>query len=93
MDLATLKAQQAALAEQIKAAESAIKAQSTVDLATVRDLVAKHGFERKDIFPLPELPAKYRDPVTGAVWTGRGYKPKWLEAKLKMGVPLETFAI
>ena len=27
--------------------------------------------------------AKYRDPVTGQTWTGRGRAPKWLEGRKK----------
>lgn len=26
---------------------------------------------------------KYRDPVTGATWSGRGRTPRWLEGKTK----------
>lgn len=26
---------------------------------------------------------KYRDPATGATWTGRGRSPKWMEGKNK----------
>lgn len=29
--------------------------------------------------PRAKLPAKYRDPATGATWTGQGRAPKWLE--------------
>ena len=35
---------------------------------------------------------KYRDPMTGATWTGRGKKPKWVEVKLADGHSLEEFA-
>ena len=27
------------------------------------------------------VPAKYRDPATGATWSGRGRTPRWLEGK------------
>jgi DNA-binding protein H-NS len=36
---------------------------------------------------------KYRDPSTGATWTGRGKQPKWLAAALKGGKKLEDFKI
>lgn len=37
--------------------------------------------------------AKYRDPVTGATWSGRGLKPRWLSAALAGGKALADFAI
>lgn len=36
---------------------------------------------------------KYRDPSTGATWTGRGLKPKWLTAALAGGRSIEEFAV
>jgi ribosomal protein S25 len=34
---------------------------------------------------------KYRDPATGATWTGRGKRPRWLEVALEDGRKLEEF--
>lgn len=36
---------------------------------------------------------KYRDPSTGSTWTGRGKKPKWVEAALASGKTLADLAI
>ncbi len=36
---------------------------------------------------------KYRDPVTGATWTGRGKQPKWLAQALVSGKSLTDFKI
>jgi DNA-binding protein H-NS len=36
---------------------------------------------------------KYRDPATGTTWTGRGKKPKWVEAAIASGKKLEDLAI
>ncbi len=37
---------------------------------------------------------KYRDPANPAnTWTGRGRKPKWIEAKLAAGTTLESLAV
>lgn len=37
---------------------------------------------------------KYRDPSNAEnTWTGRGRKPKWIEAKLAAGVSLESLAV
>lgn len=37
--------------------------------------------------------AKYRDPVSGATWAGRGAQPRWLRAALANGQQLEDFAL
>ncbi|MFM7009219.1 MAG: H-NS family nucleoid-associated regulatory protein [Betaproteobacteria bacterium] len=36
---------------------------------------------------------KYKDPETGATWTGRGLKPKWLANALAAGREICEFAI
>lgn len=36
---------------------------------------------------------KFRDPATGTTWTGRGKKPKWVEAALASGKTLQDIAI
>jgi DNA-binding protein H-NS len=56
----------------------------------IRAKVAEYGLTEKDIFgrarpanttdktaPVP----KYRDPATGATWSGRGRPPRWLKDK------------
>ena len=30
---------------------------------------------------IQSVAAKYRDPVTGQTWTGRGKAPKWIDGK------------
>lgn len=39
------------------------------------------------------VPAKFRDPQTGATWSGRGLAPKWLAEKEKTGAKREEFLI
>ena len=39
------------------------------------------------------VPAKYRDPRTGAKWSGRGLTPRWLVEKEKAGAKREEFLI
>ncbi|MDA0802599.1 MAG: H-NS family nucleoid-associated regulatory protein [Planctomycetota bacterium] len=36
---------------------------------------------------------KYRDPKSGATWSGRGKTPRWIAAELKKGKTREHFAI
>ncbi|MFO1294388.1 MAG: H-NS histone family protein [Rubrivivax sp.] len=42
---------------------------------------------------LGKVAPKYRDPTSGAAWSGRGLKPKWLAAALAAGRTLEEFKI
>ena len=76
-----LKAQMAALEEQ---AASARLAEFEEVLADIRAKVADYGFAERDIFgrrrgtratPGGVVPPKYRDPKTGATWSGRGRAP------------------
>ena len=39
------------------------------------------------------IPAKYRNPETGDTWTGRGLRPKWVEAALAEGKSLDDLLI
>lgn len=48
---------------------------------------AAHGNSGNKVAP------KFRDAATGATWSGRGLKPKWLTAALEEGKSLEDFAI
>jgi DNA-binding protein H-NS len=61
-------------------------------LLSVRQAVAEYGFTERDIFGRRKLDggrdnrfgrvmAKYRNPETGATWTGRGRAPRWIQGK------------
>ena len=39
-----------------------------------------------------KVAAKYRD-ATGNTWSGRGLKPKWLQAEIEGGKKIEEFAV
>ena len=59
-------------------------------IAQARSLVAEYGLTSADVF-LPsrgrssgnraKVAAKYRDPASGATWTGRGKAPKWIKGQ------------
>ncbi|WP_366146092.1 H-NS histone family protein [Paraburkholderia sp.] len=76
--------QKRALEEQIAQAESV---ERTAALEQVRQAVADFNFTADDIFGKrrstsdrrtgPQAP-KFRDPATGATWSGRGKRPRWL---------------
>lgn len=36
---------------------------------------------------------KYKDPESGATWSGRGLKPKWLQAAIASGKEVADFAL
>ncbi|OXI43820.1 H-NS histone family protein [Burkholderia aenigmatica] len=82
-----LKAQMDTLAEKAEAARLA-EFQAVVD--DIRTKVAEFGITEKDIFgtrrggagakkAAAPVEAKYRDPKTGATWSGRGRAPAWIK--------------
>ncbi|MEF9388621.1 H-NS family nucleoid-associated regulatory protein [Ralstonia solanacearum species complex bacterium KE056] len=80
-----LLAQKNKLEEQLEAARQKELAEIT---AQVRQVVLEYGLTAEDIGLAPKrggkrgpktAPApKYRDPKTGATWTGRGRAPAWI---------------
>lgn len=95
-----LLAQKAALEKKIAEAQRTAKADA---IAKVKALMAEYGLTAADLAgkaptspkaePGKKVAAKYRDPATGQTWTGRGLKPKWLQAALAGGKSLDDFAL
>ena len=63
-------------------------------IAEVKALIEAHGLTAEDIFggkkpraakKTGTVAAKYRDPISGKEWTGRGKSPLWLEGKNREG--------
>ena len=63
-------------------------------IVKVRALISEFELTESDIFGTTtkvrkakvmksKVAAKYRDPITGKVWSGRGLAPKWLQGKDK----------
>jgi len=89
--IADLQAQ----AERVKREEK----QQAIDAA--RAMISSYGITAKDLGlekapkgkagPKPggKIPPKYKDPVSGALWSGRGKTPKWFNGSL----PLSVYAI
>jgi DNA-binding protein H-NS len=58
-------------------------------IESARKLIAEFGLTQADVFPQgrssrgqrPSVAPKYRDPATGATWSGRGLPPKWISGK------------
>lgn len=68
--------------------QQARKAELSEAVAKVRALVTEYDLTQEDVFPSSKPKAtrqavapKYRDPATGATWTGRGKPPKWIDGK------------
>lgn len=86
------------LIAQKDALDKLIQEQRQTELADaigkVRALIADFGLTQADIFGGARAPkkakaegskvaAKYRDPVSGKEWSGRGLAPKWLQGRDK----------
>lgn len=80
--------------------------QRAAAIEQIRTLMAQHGLTLADLGPRAgaaprsagaaagaKVAPKYRDPATGATWSGRGLQPKWLKAALDAGRPLSDFAL
>jgi DNA-binding protein H-NS len=88
--LKELMAQKAAIEQQINELK---KRESGQAIAKIRALVIEYDLKREDVFPpikstkevskVIRLAPKYRDPVTGKTWAGRGKMPIWLVDKNK----------
>lgn len=72
--------------------EEARKKEIASALETIRELVQRYELTVADVFPSGRadgrsvrkgvaVSAKYRDPSSGATWTGRGKPPLWIKDK------------
>ena len=99
-----LVAQRDALERKIRALESEAKAEA---ISAVRELMEEYELTVADLATKTsarstpkstantgrKIAAKYRDPVSGMTWSGRGLKPRWLSAALGDGNKIEDFSI
>lgn len=85
-DYKTLLQQRSELEAQIAEALGREKQQA---IAQVRAAVEQYGLTQDDVFSAAKAKAasarvgapKFRNPETGATWTGRGKPPRWIEGK------------
>lgn len=80
----------AKIAELEAQAEAARAEEASVVLAEVQEKVMAYGLTPQQVFGNKRwgakqvrgaLPPKYRDPKTGAEWSGRGRAPAWIADK------------
>lgn len=99
--LQELLAQKAAIEKQIIETQRNERAEA---INRVRALMAEHGLTVADIASKTggstnksagdrKVAPKYRNPVTGETWTGRGLQPKWLKTALSQGKKIGDFAL
>lgn len=85
-DYKTLLQQKAEIEAQIAAV---LKHEKADAIAQTRAMIEQYALTEEDVFPSSKARAatrtvgvpKYRDPATGATWTGRGKQPRWIEGK------------
>jgi DNA-binding protein H-NS len=90
----TLKELLAEKADLDKRIESIRFVESEAALLQVREFVKTFGFTVEQVFPLPgagriKFKPKFKDPETGATWTGVGKPPKWIAGKDRSGFAIE----
>ena len=90
--LQELIAQKEALEQQIQEHRQAELSEA---VGKVKALIAEFGLTQQDMYGgvrakkekadgvKAKVAAKYRDPVSGKEWSGRGLAPKWLQGKDK----------
>lgn len=90
--MSNYKALLARKAELDRLIEETRKAEQSGAIAEARALIAEFELTSEDVFggtkkartsatKGTKVEAKYRDPATGATWTGRGRAPAWIADK------------
>lgn len=87
-----LLARKAELEARIAQAQAEAKAKAVTE---ARALIQEHSLTAADVFPAAKAKGsvgapKYRDPATGATWTGRGKPPNWINGKDRGQFLIET---
>ncbi|MEX8496919.1 MAG: H-NS family nucleoid-associated regulatory protein [Leptothrix ochracea] len=98
-----LEKQRADLDKQIN---DALRSERTGVITQIKTLMVEHGITVADLAVkttrqgkaapaegVRKVAPKFRDAVTGEVWSGRGLQPKWLKAALENGRKIEEFAL
>jgi DNA-binding protein H-NS len=78
-------------------AEDARKQETSGAIAEIKSIMARFGIEPNDLFParsakvkrVPSGVVKYRDPVSGMGWSGRGRRPGWVGELEAQGKSIE----
>lgn len=85
--VAQLLAQKAAIEAQIEAAQ---KSHAAEGVAKAKAIIDEYKLTKEDVFGASakrvrkasgSVAPKYKDPISGATWSGRGKAPKWIDGK------------
>ena len=89
----TYQEYQSQIAKLQSLAEEARQEEISAARKQVRDLMQRHNLSIDDLTTKPKkaasptksgsVKAKYRDPESGKMWTGRGRTPRWLDGRNK----------
>jgi DNA-binding protein H-NS len=84
----------------MRQAEAAREAETAAVIAEIKKKMADYGISAVDLGggakaakSRKTVAAKYRDPATGATWSGRGRLPRWLTDELAKGRKREEFLV
>jgi DNA-binding protein H-NS len=100
--LEELEAQRTVVTKQIEAIRRESREQAILE---IRRLLNQHGLSASDVASAStknsgaakvggrKVAPKYRDPVTGQTWSGRGLKPKWMVEAIAAGRHADSFLI
>lgn len=90
--MASYQELKAKIAELEQQAEELRRSEREGAIQQIRDLMQNHGLSLRDLENITKkktnkerspVAAKYRDPASGATWTGRGRAPLWLAGRSK----------
>ncbi|WP_409574983.1 H-NS family nucleoid-associated regulatory protein [Sulfuritalea sp.] len=98
--MATYQELKAQAEDLLRQAEAARKTELAVAVAEIKAKMAEHGITLADLGGTAKqtssratAPIKYRNPATGATWSGRGRLPRWFADELARGRKREEFLI
>jgi DNA-binding protein H-NS len=84
----------------LRQAEAARKAEKTAVILETKAKMAEYGITVADLggggrkaSGRVAVAIKYRNPATGATWSGRGRPPRWLTDELTKGRTREEFSV
>ncbi|MBK1681388.1 H-NS family nucleoid-associated regulatory protein [Rhodocyclus tenuis] len=96
--MSTYAALQQQIAELQKQAEEVRRQETAQVIADIKATMAQYGITVADLSSPAKrtgsvVKAKYRDPISGKEWSGRGIQPKWLREAVAAGRTREEFAV
>jgi DNA-binding protein H-NS len=79
--------------KELNALKAKVLASTAAMGVSIHELFGLNGSPKRRGPPKGKAPAKYRDPATGAEWSGRGPAAKWMKPYLAKGKKKSDFLI